>query len=114
MGCGAVIEVHTGAVIDFKTFSKTCPKCAKRQNMLAKGKMSQEMYQQWKIDHKDECLINFKHGASGDMEKEAATTMWPEAPKKNKMRYMTMVGDGDTKTFKAITDLNPYGKKKVK
>lgn len=39
---------------------------------------------------------------------EAAKVMWSRS-ERFKLRYTTMVSDGDTKTFNALLDLKPYG-----
>ena len=58
--------------------------------------------------HESKCFKNFD-GSSGSMEKSAAILMWGRSMFKNKMRYMTLVSDGDTATHESIVDLNPYG-----
>ena len=117
MGGGVVIETNTGTIMDGETFGKICPKHIKHKNMLKKGKISQKEFDDWETDHVNmgECDKNYDHlKASGDMEKEAAKKMWGRSIQKHKMRYLTMVSDGDTGTFKALTTLNPHGKKKVR
>ena len=83
MGCGVVIETHTGAILDGESFAKICPKDLKHKNMLKKGKISQKQFDDWETDHKNigECDKNYDHSkASGDMEKEAAKSMtWQNA-----------------------------------
>lgn len=43
------------------------------------------------------------------MEAEAAVWIWNRSIQKNKMRYVTFIGDGDSSAYRAVTNLKPYG-----
>ena len=61
--------------------------------------------------HKDsnECEINFS-GNSGEMEKMAAEVLFMRSEERVKLRYSSLLGDGDTKTIKHINEkVHPYG-----
>ena len=66
-------------------------------------------YDEWLEQHKasGKCMQNYK-GSSGGMEVEAALVLWKRSLQ-HQMRYSTLVGDGDTKTFLALTKGKPYG-----
>ena len=42
------------------------------------------------------------------MEMEGAKRIWSRSVKKNNMRYVRMPGDGDSKAYKAVLELNPH------
>ena len=42
------------------------------------------------------------------MEMEGAKRIWSRSVEKNNMRYVRMLGDGDSKAYKAVLELNPY------
>ncbi|KAL8583881.1 hypothetical protein ACOMHN_009635 [Nucella lapillus] len=42
------------------------------------------------------------------MEKEAAVRMWSRSIRKNGMRYVRMLSDGDSVAYKAVKDANLY------
>ena len=44
------------------------------------------------------------------MEKEGALTIWKRSIEKHKLRYTTMISDGDSATFPALSRAEPYGK----
>ena len=43
-GIGAVIEAHTGLILDYQALSKFCLKCTKKEGMLLKGKITHSQY----------------------------------------------------------------------
>ena len=47
------------------------------------------------------------------MEAEQAVTMWKRSLSKHNFRYLTMVGDGDSKAFEQVKALKAYGKDMV-
>ena len=58
---------------------------------------------------KENLVIFFISGSSGSMEVEAAKVIWKRSVERYKLRYTTIVSDGDAKTFSQLTQLNPYG-----
>ncbi|KAK4322815.1 hypothetical protein Pmani_006480 [Petrolisthes manimaculis] len=62
---------------------------------------------EWKIKHEPFCNKNFT-GISAYMEAEAACRLWGRSTEL-RLRYTTFVGDGDSNTYLAIQQLNPYG-----
>lgn len=59
------------------------------------------------INHKEKCDINHA-GSSNAMEVAAAKVIW-ERSKSGKLRYVTMLSDGDSKAYDAVRDMKPYG-----
>lgn len=65
-------------------------------------------YTEWYEKHETECSANHS-GSSGKMEVDAIKIMFSRSEEKFGARYVNYIGDGDSKTYKAIQDLNPYG-----
>jgi len=53
-------------------------------------------------------------GSAGKMEVDAMKEMFMRSSQLLGVKYENYIGDGDTKTFKAIQDLNPYDDVTVK
>ncbi|KAK3889271.1 hypothetical protein Pcinc_006716 [Petrolisthes cinctipes] len=106
IGVGAVIEAHTGFVLDGHAFSKYCNAFIYWDRKVKENKKLIAKYKNWKASH--EC-----QESSGKMEAAAATALWSRSLNK-KLKYTVFVGDGDSSAYKAVCDLNnregPYGK----
>ncbi|GFU70698.1 uncharacterized protein TNCV_4657581 [Trichonephila clavipes] len=61
-----------------------------------------------KKGHADECDKNFD-GTSGAMEMHAALIMWRRSISDFQMRFVSMLSDGDSKTFQFLSDNKIYG-----
>ena len=109
LGAGLVIDVKTGCVLDYVTFSKGCSTCTRMKNKLNTKKITLEHYAEWLKKHEDEekCFKNYE-GSSGAMESRAALVIWQRSIEKNKMRYVTMISDGDSNTFRTLEENNIY------
>lgn len=70
-------------------------------------KKDTEEYTEWYKEH-EECASNHIDSA-GKMEVDAVKEMFSRSESKYNVKYGNYIGDGDSKTFKAILDLNPYG-----
>lgn len=107
IGVGAVIEMHTGIVLDGYVCSKTCKSCTYWQEKVKDKNVVK--YNNWKAKH--ECLKNFSE-SSGRMEAHSAVVLWSRSESK-RLRYTVFVGDGDSSAYSAICALNngngPYG-----
>ena len=103
-GIGCVVDIMTGLVLDLTVLSLYCQRCAcaKKQyrgtNTLG--------FKTWMASHR-ECNKNFR-GTSGGMEVEDAEILWNRSLERN-LRYTTMVSDGDSKSFKHLTNKRVYG-----
>lgn len=100
IGVGIVIEVDTGMVIDFKVLSNFCQVCHARE------KKKLPFTPEWQQAHSPRCNKNF-NGTASAMESEAACRLWRRSTTLG-LRYTAFVGDGDSSTYKAVKDLNPY------
>lgn len=103
-GVGCVIDMDTGFIIDYCILSKFCRNCSMTKQQL--GEDSAEYYF-WNIGHKSDCEMNYE-GSSPNMEVTAAETLWKRSLDYG-FRYTTLVGDGDSKVFRHLKDLNVYG-----
>ena len=104
-GIGAVIELQTGLILDYEVLSKHCLSCNQHSTVL--GKDSEE-YKQWYDEHKEECCCNY-NGSSNSMEVECAKRLWSRSVARHGMRYVSMLGDGDSKAYQAVQQMQPYG-----
>lgn len=102
-GIATLIGYYSGKVIDLRTKSSYCQGC----NNLKK-KTHTEKFRKWFVYHENECQRNHE-GSSRKMEVDAMKEMFSSSEKKFGVKYGNYIGDGDSKTFKAIQDLEPYG-----
>ncbi|GFS01778.1 hypothetical protein ElyMa_006430500 [Elysia marginata] len=105
IGIGCVIDVLTGYVVDFHVMSSFCQTCAKTGQKLKES--NPRAYTQWYEKHKLHCDINYS-GSAGMMETHAAELLWSRSIKRHKLRYTTMLSDGDAKSFNRLTEIAPY------
>lgn len=111
LGAAVMCEAHTGLIVDYASFSKICPQCTKHKNWLndpANIIWNKDKFDKWHVTHQPYCTINFKD-CSGQMEIDGITSMFARSVDKFKLRYTTLIGDGDCKSYKAVTKLKPYG-----
>lgn len=106
-GIGVVIDMLTGLVVDYEILSKYCHECVVTQRDL--GPETPE-FEAWYSGHKDVCQKNFS-GSSNSMEMYTAEIMWKRSQQQSKFRYISMLSDGDSKTFNHLKSLNVYGQK---
>ncbi|RUS68776.1 hypothetical protein EGW08_023461 [Elysia chlorotica] len=108
IGIGCVIDVVTGLVIDGHVCSLHCHICAQTGKFIRRE--TPQRYLQWKQEHiaRGECTINFA-GSSGLMEVKAAEVLWSRSIEPHKLRYTTIVSDGDSKAHTRLLELMPYG-----
>ena len=103
-GVVCAISAVTREVLDVYFMSKVCSTCeqAKQHEMMEEEK------QEWVADHAGDCECNYS-GSSPGMEAHGAVILWERSVAKRKLRYTTMVSDGDSKAYSSITSSNPYG-----
>jgi len=99
----SVIDLVTGLPIDFEVLSNYCSKCS----ILGSKENNDNSAQK----HAASCSKNFD-GSSGAMEIEAALRIWKRSISDHKLRYTTMLCDGDSKAFEAVRAMYFYGKDK--
>ena len=71
------------------------------------GSESQE-FLDWMAKHQDSCNSNFT-GSSPAMEAEGASILWGRSVEKNRLRYTTVISDGDVKSIVRLNNEHPYG-----
>ena len=104
-GIGIVMSIDTGEILDAEVVSKTCEICQR-----CKYDKNSTEFEQWQEEHisKGECQCNFD-GPSTNMETAAAKAIWSRSVIKHKMRYVSILCDGDNKTIQALNESQVYG-----
>ena len=101
-GIGVVIDLMTGLPVDYEVLSNVCNKCKEGP------KEGEDGYETWIQEHRPKCQKNFD-GSSNAMESKCATNIWQRSVDKLGLRYTTMLSDGDSKSFDAVSKINVYG-----
>ncbi|XP_043257881.1 uncharacterized protein LOC122400460 [Colletes gigas] len=101
-GVTTLIGYYSGEVIDFVVKSSYCQACT-----AWKSKQDDPCYEEWFEQHEEECAKNHT-GSAGKMEVDAMKEMFLRSEEKFGVKYRNYIGDGDSKTYKAILDINPY------
>ena len=99
-GIGSVIDLLTGLPIDFHVLSNFCHKRRYYESI--------DVSDGWKEKHLKNCPKNFE-GTANAMEVQCAKVLWGRSEANFKLRYSTMLTDGDSKSFDAICEENIYG-----
>ncbi|XP_075554628.1 uncharacterized protein LOC142587468 [Dermacentor variabilis] len=100
IGVGAVIEYHTGLILDAVVLSNQCLGCQ------TGPKPEDSEYSSWREQHI--CQRN-TDAKSGRMEVEAALILFARSLTKHNLCYTTIVSDGDSATYSALAKENVYG-----
>ncbi|XP_039303732.1 uncharacterized protein LOC120357462 [Solenopsis invicta] len=101
-GVSTLIGIYSKKVIDALVKSSFCQACS-----TWKKNFDTVEYQNWKESHENECTNN--HEGSGKMEVDAVKEMFLRSMNKYKVKYKRYVGDGDSKTFKSLSEALIYG-----
>lgn len=101
-GVVIVMSFETGRVLDFEVLSKYCHQCKLHSN----DDKSSAAYIKWLKDHESHCSRNFQ-GSSPSMESEGALVLWRRS-ENLKLRYTTLISDGDAKTHAHLNEEDPY------
>jgi len=104
-GVTILIAYYTGKVIDLVVKSSYCHSCAFWRNKFKNF----EEYLAWKEEHDDETCTKIHESSAGSMEVESVKTMFLRSEELHGVKYGNYIGDGDSKTFSAVLDINPYG-----
>ena len=104
-GVVVVASWDSGQVLDTEVLSKWCKDCHAKRHM---DPTSTEFLDWWE-EHQDVCEVNHT-GSSGSMEVEGAMKIWKRSVTKHKLRYTSMISDGDSSTYPTIAAAEPYGK----
>lgn len=105
LGIVSLIGKYSNKIIDVIVKSSICKACEK----WADQKDTPE-FDAWFSEHQenDECNANHS-GSAGKMEVEGVKEMFTRSVEQYGVMYEFYIGDGDTKTFKELSDLKPYG-----
>lgn len=104
-GVCTIIGANSGKILDVDVLSSFCQGCNSW-----KGLKTGDEYQKWLQEHKDSGKCNRNHfGSAGNMEVEGIKKMFHRSEAENGVRYCSYIGDGDTATYPAICDSQPYG-----
>ena len=101
-GLVSLIGKHTVKILDVIVKSSYCQAC---RNWASKQGTPE--FEEWSENHVDDCTANHT-GSAGKMEMDGVQEMFLRSENLLGVKYQNYIGDGDTKTFKSILDLNPY------
>lgn len=103
-GVTTLIGYYSGKIIDLLVKSSMCVQCDRK-----KKELNTEEFLKWYDEHKEDCTRNHE-GSAGKMEVDSVLEMFQRSEEQFGVKYSNYVGDGDSKTFKALLDAEPYGK----
>ena len=95
IGVVFVISVRTSEVLDYEVLSLVCHGCQSHQN----DNPESDKHKTWKESHQNSCLINY-----GEMETSGACKIFLRSIEQRKLKYVLLVGDGDTGCFGAVSE----------
>lgn len=93
----------TGKFLDVaikNSFCKACENWADKEETIP--------YQEWFEEHEPNCSANHQ-GSAGRMEVDGIVEMFQSSVEKYGVMYKNYIGDGDSKVFKVVTEVQPYG-----
>ncbi|GFW27151.1 uncharacterized protein TNCV_93771 [Trichonephila clavipes] len=103
IGVCTVIGAETGKVLDREVLSSFCKGCDSYEGVKFGIK-----YNKWQRPHKISCRKNYS-GSAGKMEIDGMLRIFNRSEKLHNLKYSNYIGDGDTKTFNALSENKPYG-----
>lgn len=95
--CASIISIDNGKVLDVDVLTKYCQGCRQA------GKSTEKQ-----TKHEMNCQRNYD-GTSGGMEVASAVKMFQRSQHDRAVRYMSFLGDGDSRSYKAVVESKPYG-----
>lgn len=99
IGAAFIVDIPTGLAVDFEVMNNYC-----RLRLVNKKKKDKKSFEEWHKSHAKKCQVNFQ-GLAGAMEPEGAVRIWGRS-EDNGLRYKTFLGDGDSSSYKAVTNMN--------
>lgn len=108
VGVVTTIGMKNGKVIDTQAKSKVCKSC----DYWKKQDPNSDKYCAWAAAHAADCTLTHE-GSSGLMEASGTCDIFKRSVEQYKLRYTGFVGDGDTNTYKKVSDSKPYGNKNI-
>lgn len=103
-GVVTAISQETKKVLDYSIATKTCKSCQKWT--MQRQRNDPIAYRRFKDVHL--CKINHQ-GSAGAMEGRCAVKIFKRSIRKHGIKYKRYLGDGDSKSFKSVSDSKPYG-----
>ncbi|GFT11223.1 uncharacterized protein TNCV_1143671 [Trichonephila clavipes] len=103
IGVCTVIGAETGKVLDREVLSSFCKGCDSYNGVKFGIK-----YNKWQRALKISCRKNYS-GSAGKMEVDGMLRIFNRSEKLHNLKYSNYIGDGDTKTFNALSENKPYG-----
>ena len=103
-GIVVVVSWKSGKVLEVEVLSKDCQACDTHHEM---NTSSYEILDWWE-GHQASCEVNYC-GSSSVMVSTGAFAIWKRSLSYNTLRYTQMISDGNSKTFKLLSDRLPYG-----
>ncbi|EZA59663.1 hypothetical protein X777_16734 [Ooceraea biroi] len=94
---------YSHKIIDSVVRSSYCKMC----EVWKKKAKNEEEFEEWKESHQELCTVNHD-GLAGRMEVNSVKEMFERSIAEYGVKYTRYVGDGDSKIFKGILELNPY------
>lgn len=101
-GIVTLVGLITGKVLDFFVLSLVCKICD-----AYRGPQEGVEYEVWQEEHSDQCTKNHE-GSSGSMEVSGMLELFKRSVAQRGVIYEEYIGDGDSKTYKAVCEKNPY------
>lgn len=108
VGVVTVISVKNGKILDTEVMSKQCMSC--RKHMF--DDKESPAYLKWKAEHSSMCCRNYT-GSSPNMEPVGASRIFLRSKESRGLEYTQYLGDGDSKSYKAVVDMDPYNGKNI-
>ena len=108
-GISTLIGNFSHKVLDAAIKSSFCQAC-KNQEKLKETDIDE--FNLWYENHEKNFTANHSRSA-GKMEIDAITEMFARSVEKYGVKYVRYVGDGDSKTYKGILSVNPYGNENI-
>lgn len=103
LGIVSLIGKYSNKILDVVIKCSICQGCSNW-----KGQEDTIEYEAWYREHEDHCDANHT-GSAGKMEVDGIVEMFERSEELYNVKYANYIGDGDTKTFKALLDTKPYG-----
>ena len=94
---------QTGKVVDYSIMSKFCHEC---KYWESQENRSLQDYLYWKRNH---LCDNTHEGSSNRMEVQGTLQIFSRSISENKLRYVTMISDGDCKSHASVVESKPHG-----
>ena len=106
-GVVTLIGKYSSKILDLVVKSKFCQSC----NYWS-GKEGTEEFDSWYEEHEENCACNHT-GSAGKMEVDGIIEMFTRSEELHDVKYTNYIGDGDTKTFKSLLEIQPYGEELI-